>query len=62
MIIEENKAGKKWCPLTAPFAALPDGGRSNCMGSGCMMWRWAGERMTHGYCGLAGLPIVQKSS
>ena len=35
-------------------------GRTNCIGSSCMMWRWNieanrhGPEIDHGYCGLAG--------
>jgi hypothetical protein len=28
-----------------------------CMGSGCMMWRWADKNSQQGYCGLAGNPV-----
>tara|TARA_X000001316_G_C922015_1_gene36752 strand:- start:2852 stop:3088 length:237 start_codon:yes stop_codon:yes gene_type:complete len=74
----EDEAKKKWCPEVRMSASdMPVEGnhasnRSNktfqekchCLGSGCMMWRWAkgasvadsinGKRP--GYCGLAGKP------
>lgn len=35
---------------------------SNCLGSGCAVWRWYAPRdgqdtPTHGYCGMGSLPI-----
>ena len=67
----EDEAKTKWCPESrhdfddhaGPGWNRP-GGNFHCLGSGCMMWRWAkgasvadginGKRP--GYCGLAGDP------
>lgn len=79
MITTEDEAKTKWCPHTRVMNINGDGGgnkwdktaapaesphNSLCIGSACMMWRWAGEapdanwsdRPRKGYCGLAGKP------
>lgn len=69
----EDEAKTKWCPQVRFHGNYEHGGGDNrpvegcgvqCLGSGCMMWRWAkgasvadsinGKRP--GYCGLAGKP------
>ena len=75
--MDESTAKTKWCPWARVDAdehrpatnrsvmGKPDAG-AQCLGSGCMAWRWAldGEAAsrqgvfrpsaTDGYCGLAG--------
>jgi len=69
MIVEEEKANKRMCPME-----MTGNQNYNCQGSKCMAWRWANENVavgnplhvqprwetrvstTHGYCGLAGRP------
>lgn len=70
----EDEARKKWCPMSRtqfpPHAST--GNRNfdgtltktdNCVGSACMMWRLVPRIYTqdpqHGYCGLAGKPMVK---
>jgi len=31
---------------------------SYCLGSGCMMWKWASGSSEKGYCGLAGKVVI----
>ena len=80
MIHTIEEAKKKYCPVI--------GGRNECVGDGCMMWRWqlkgtthkeekvvtsmsespqhkivwvdVVDASTHGYCGMAGKPEVNK--
>ena len=65
MIVEEEKANKRMCPME-----MTGNQNYNCQGSKCMAWRWIDEHTaidyslpcenvqstTHGYCGLAGRP------
>lgn len=59
----ETEATEKWCP----FVRDPGNANATCIGSRCMMWRWATRRDPNspyfqtggggtdtGYCGLAG--------
>ena len=58
MIMKENSAKKKICPVLKINPAAPGvvaksrGPYERCKGSECMMWRWAAG--DGGYCGLAG--------
>lgn len=68
MLMTEAEARTKWCPMFRRAGgngnADADGGRrSNCIASGCAMWRWAArltethtsyEQSEQGYCGVAG--------
>lgn len=70
MILTEDEAKTKWCPMGRRWTAGPSGAATTnvgacCIASGCMMWRRLsaldenGRMMTpevHGYCGLAGKP------
>jgi hypothetical protein len=82
MIVTEDQAKEMWWPIVRiPITADVGGawatsyndthprdeGHARCIGSRCMMWRWAGylpvpsatvpgQDEAHGYCGLAGLP------
>jgi hypothetical protein len=64
MLTTESIAKEKWCPharlgdddgstynrrYTDPYMPGP----TQCLGSGCMMWRWKTKEL--GYCGLAGV-------
>lgn len=66
MIVEEEKANKRMCPME-----MTGNQNYKCQGSKCMAWRWIDEHTaidyslpcenglhstTHGYCGLAGRP------
>lgn len=64
----EDEAKAKWCPLARSTSWVKvdewtvatanredDGGvlaNCNCIGSGCMAWRWTGKET--GFCGIAG--------
>lgn len=67
----EEEAKTKTCHKTLAPVASADGSApwhspANCIGSGCMAWRWHNPRIsngellwekdTQGYCGLAGKP------
>lgn len=62
----ETEAKSKWCPFgriahvngaTANSRAHHDPDLAqDCIGSGCMAWRWSEHGDEHGYCGLAGVP------
>lgn len=70
MILTEQEANTKICPLTFAVrevrgpdgAGIREGGPGNCIGSTCMAWRWRGGgpdfveigEVGRGYCGLAG--------
>ena len=64
----EQEAKTKWCPMmrssTGVFDKHREPANNDCIGSGCMMWRWdewaEGGRVEdkHGHCGLAG-PTVK---
>jgi len=72
MIIEEEQAKSKWCPMvhirhTAFYLpkmrdkAITETLEkqrvyANCIASDCMMWRWHPDYRQDGYCGLAGVP------
>ena len=66
MYLTEEEAKKKWCPelkLEGSNASMTNAGKviydsANCIASGCMMWRYAGEseKGETGYCGKAVLP------
>ena len=59
MILAEEQAKTKWCPM-----ARLNEGSCKCIASECMAWRWcerpfyAAEPMDkpYGYCGLAEKP------
>lgn len=62
MMLTEEEAGEKWCPLTIASSSL-----GKCAGSACMGWRWGrsppvarveGEDNTSytGFCGQFGVP------
>ena len=63
MVISQDEAGRRFCPLSMNSETGP----SHCHGSACMAWRWhsirdaEGHRNTQhdareatGYCGVAG--------
>lgn len=63
----EDDARTKWCPQARVLSHGQTGRAGfnrhlngdiatagNCLGSGCMMWRWANEVTGRGFCGLAG--------
>ena len=78
----EAEAARRWCPERAKAVAVEIAslrmhrsafesfnempGSRNCIGKGCMMWRWAKAPYPaddilkgsegEGYCGLAGRP------
>ena len=70
MILAEKEAGTKWCPASRIADGVNDNvynrwvdrrgnlglvQASKCIGSECMMWRWAKEQPGGdkvGYCGL----------
>jgi len=45
MLLTEEQAKTKWCPMTAPLEASPQIPSivdcSRCKASECMMWRWS---------------------
>ncbi len=49
MQLPENEAKFKFCPLLK----TADDKVKMCLVSQCMMWRWADDSKTKGYCGLA---------
>lgn len=58
MIVTEEQAKKLWCPMSRGREHAQDS--THCLGSGCMLWRWAGYRKVpsnndeaHGVCGLS---------
>ena len=55
---KEEEAKEKWCPIAVPLIAADPQSMSedisNCIASGCMMWRWNSTDQVYGYCGLAG--------
>lgn len=63
----EEEAKTKWCPtarthdgdriasVNRKYDGGPDIG-AQCLGSGCMAWRWDTNIQINGYCGLAGKP------
>jgi len=60
MNITELDAKDKWCPMSPP-ATYHAG--ANCIGSSCMLWRWARlgddrlpKGLGHGHCGLGDQP------
>jgi hypothetical protein len=54
MILTESEAKFKFCPLLK----TQDDKLKFCLVSACMMWRWADNEKTAGYCGLAVSPLV----
>lgn len=63
MKLTELQALSKTCFMTIPKRGeeCPSGllRSLNCLGSGCMAWRWADHDAAsdrQGYCGLAGRP------
>lgn len=75
MILTEKEAAERWCPHSRVAGVEVQGTNrltphgfpdpnANCIGSGCMAWRRAGERSSQegmftivapvGFCGLAG--------
>lgn len=50
MILSESEAKYKFCPMLM----TSDDKMKMCQVTQCMMWRWADEDKTKGYCGLAG--------
>jgi hypothetical protein len=69
MMVTEDEAIKKWCPMARVFTLgvtrswqkepqMKDDvvSVSHCISSGCMMWRWQikNARESYGFCGLAG--------
>jgi hypothetical protein len=65
MLVTEEEAGKKLCPMWAQQEKLV----LRCEGSRCMFWRWGyktdgsgpAANLAHertGYCGLAGKPDI----
>jgi hypothetical protein len=68
MIVTEEQAKSKWCPMarerrnplinTAINRSLEGYGESLCIASGCMMWvwdtDWDTDEESKGHCGLAG--------
>lgn len=61
MLYKESEAKFKNCPLLKTH----DDKMKFCLGSACMMWRWADPEKTGadqaGYCGLAGSPAASKA-
>lgn len=67
MILSEDEAATKWCPMIRMGVNLEGIVEPNCVGSGCMMWRWYevppevpnrnNMKGYFGYCGLAGEPV-----
>lgn len=69
MLVSEEAASKKWCPLVRIIAPeqygraynnrgtdTVDDKDVNCIGSRCMAWRELDTRSGRGYCGFAGVP------
>ncbi len=54
MLITEQEARTKWC-------WQPRNSELKCKASDCAMWRWwlDGEPVRVGYCGLAGVPLME---
>lgn len=55
MIVSETDARFKFCPLLM----TSDDKMKTCQVTQCMMWRWADDEKTRGYCGMAG-PVQEK--
>lgn len=63
MLLTEEEAKKKWCPMAQIIIGYNENvnSASNCIASECMAWRWAviqpggkPNPANGGYCGLAG--------
>ena len=61
MIVNEEDAGGKICPLMTAMKSVEDrqtDGKAFCEGGLCMLWIWlhagAEAQGNRGYCGLAG--------
>lgn len=72
--VTEKEAKDRWCPMTRAFDNADNGSATatnrplayeghrrnaiNCLGSGCMFWRWMDEYDDEGHqygvCGMAG--------
>lgn len=58
-MLTEDEAKLKWCPLARENRAENDESVTDCLGSGCMFWRWSHQVQGDtplGFCGAAGLP------
>lgn len=66
--LTEAQAAERWCP----FARVATGSGSapavnrwgaaadaRCIGNRCMAWRWTDPGFEAGYCGLAGIPVIE---
>jgi hypothetical protein len=62
MIVTEDQARRLWCPAVRPtFIGNVDPPEpANCIGSGCMAWRWHEWRMKRGPDGQFLTPAVQE--
>ena len=67
MLVTKEEASKKYCPLKFSKTQIKEVGGINaewiCEGIKCMMWRRkaAPPGREHGYCGLAGMPSVERT-
>lgn len=48
-------------PGTGYTEVVTSGNGFNCLGSGCMMWRWRDDTCKSGFCGLSGSPKLEHS-
>jgi len=67
MLVTKEEAGKKYCPFKFSRNKSKEVKGINtewmCEGLNCMMWRrkTAPPGREHGFCGLAGIPSVERT-
>jgi hypothetical protein len=67
MLVTKEEASKKYCPLKFSKTQIKEVREINrewlCEGLNCMMWRRkvAPPGREYGFCGLAGMPSVQRT-
>ena len=67
MLVSKEEARKKYCPFKFSRAQIKEVREINtewmCEGVNCMMWRRkaAPPGREHGFCGLAGIPSVERT-
>ena len=66
MLVTKEEASKKYCPFKFSKTQIKEAREINtewiCEAVNCMMWRRkaAPPGREHGYCGLAGMPSVER--